>query len=116
MYERDEFKSMEAVKLMKRSRKKGQTAIEYVILLIVLGIIGLVVFSFISKHVWGNKQIVDFNHQRFTAAYVLGNSNIWTKVQVKAWKDWENSDSVQIVTPDGKAIYTHLANVKLVQE
>ena len=79
---------------------------------ILLGII----FGFCSKHVFGNKQIVDFNHQKFTTAYVLGNSNVWEKVSVKAWKDWENSDSIQIVTPDGKAIYTHLRNVKLVQE
>ena len=97
--------------------KRGQTMTEA---LVILGIVATIVICAIggwfAKHVFGNKQIIDFNHQKFTTAYVLGNSNIWEKVSVKAWKDWENSDSIQIVTPDGKAIYTHLRNIKLVQE
>lgn len=103
---------------MKTTRKNasGQTIVEW---LVIIGMTAIIVgawFGFFSKHVFGNKQIVDFNHQKFTSAYVLGDSNVWEKVSVKAWKDWDNSDSIQIVTPDGKAIYTHLCNVKLVQE
>lgn len=99
-----------------RENASGQTIVEWLTIVGMIAIVVGVCFGFFSKYVFGNKQIVDFNHQKFTLAYVLGDSNIWTKVQVKAWKDWENSDSIQIVTPDGKAIYTHLANVKLVQE
>lgn len=101
---------------MCKSNKNGQTLAEVLVVVGIIAVIGACLFGFFSKHIFGNKQIVDFNHQKFTTAYVLGNSNIWEKVSVKAWKDWENSDSIQIVTPDGKAIYTHLRNVKLVQE
>lgn len=79
-------------------------------------IILAVVFGFFSKHIFGNKQFIDFNHQKFNVAYVKGNSNIWEKVNIKAWKDWEKSDSIQIITEDGNAIYTHLSNVKLMEK
>ena len=99
-----------------RKNASGQTIVELLVIAGIIAIVAGVCFGFFSKHVFGNKQIVDFNHQKFTTAYVLGDSNVWTKVKVKAWKDWENSDAIQIITPDGKAIYTHLRNVKLVQE
>ena len=76
----------------------------------------LTIFGFFSKHIFGNKQIIDFNHQKFNVAYILGDSNRWEKVNIKAWKDWENSDSIQVITEDGKAIYTHLMNVKLMEK
>ena len=101
---------------MCKPNKKGQTIVEVMVVIAIAAILLGIIFGFCSKHIFGNKQIVDFNHQKFTTAYVLGNSNVWEKVSVKAWKDWENSDSIQIVTPDGNAIYTHLCNVKLVQE
>ena len=78
--------------------------------------ITLVVFGFFSKYIFGNKQIIDFNHQKFNVAYVKGNSNIWERVQIKAWKDWEKSDSIQVITEDGNVIYTHLSNVKLMEK
>lgn len=86
------------------------TAIVIIIALIII------CFSWFSRHIFGNKQIIDFNHQKFNVAYVMGNSNTWEKVHIKAWKDWENSDAVQIITEDGNAIYTHLMNVKLMEK
>lgn len=65
---------------------------------------------------FGNKQIIDFNHQQFNVAYVLSDSNVWEKVKIKAWKDWKDFDAIQIVTTDGNAIYTHLRNVKLCEK
>lgn len=103
-------------KMMSSASEKGQTLAEFMVVIGILAVIAACLFGFFSKHVFGNKQIVDFNHQKFTTAYVLGDSNMWEKVSVKAWKDWEDSDAIQIVTQDGKAIYTHLRNVKLVQE
>ena len=87
-----------------------------VIICIIIVTLGLVIFGFFSKHIFGNKQIIDFNHQNFNVAYVKGDSNIWERIQIKAWKDWEQSDSIQIITADGNAIYTHLSNVKLMEK
>ena len=98
-----------------KSRKSGQTVIEWLAIAIIAIVILVPVGVFINRCIVGNKQIVDFK-QNFNAAYVKGDSNIWTRVEIKAWKDYSNSDSVQIVMPDGKTIYTHLSNVKLVQE
>lgn len=86
------------------------------VIVTILIFLALVLFGFFSKHIFGNKQIIDFNHQKFNVAYVKGDSNIWERIQIKAWKDWENSDSIQIITEDGNAIYTHLSNVKLMEK
>jgi len=83
------------------------------VIVAIIAIICAVIFGFGSKHIVGNKQIIDFNRQKFEVAYVLGDDNKWEKVRIKAWKDWENSDSIQIVREDGSYLYTHLRNVKL---
>lgn len=100
----------------KAKTRKGQTAVEVMVVISIVAIIGACIFGWCSKHVWGNKQIVDFNHQRFNVAYVLGDDGKWEKVKIKAWKDWQQSDSVQIIKTDGNALYTHLRNVKLCAE
>ena len=96
--------------------KKGFTIIEVLVVIGIISILFGVMFSFSSKHIVGNKQIIDFNHQRFNVAYVRVDSNNWERVKIKAWKDWNNSDAVQIIKQDGNAIYTHLCNVKLCAE
>ncbi len=93
--------------------KRGQTIVELIVVVAIIAIIVAVIFEFGSKHIVGNKQIIDFNRQKFEVAYVLGDDNKWEKVKIKAWKDWENSDSIQIVREDGSYLYTHLRNVKL---
>lgn len=86
-----------------------------VIFLISAMILVAATFGIFNKYVFGNKQIIDFK-QNFNVAYVLGDSNRFEKVRIKAWKDWENSDSIQIILEDGTPIYTHLRNVKLTKE
>lgn len=99
-----------------RKMKNGDTLVEFIVIAAISIIVVGMIFGFFSRHVFGNKQIIDFNKQKFTAAYVLSNSNVWEKIQIKAWKDWDKSDSIQIVTKDGNVIYTHLCNVKLVEK
>jgi hypothetical protein len=84
----------------------------------VVGIVVLVLvllFGIFNKYVFGNKQFVDLK-QNYNVAYVMGDDNKFEKISIVKWNDWENSDAVQVVTPDGRAIYTHLRNVKLTRE
>ena len=96
--------------------KRGFTIIELLVVIGILGIVCSAALSFGSKHIVGNKQIIDFNHQRFNVAYVRVDSNNWERVKIKAWKDWDDSDAVQIIKQNGNVIYTHLCNVKLCAE
>jgi len=96
--------------------KKGNTLIEWLVIIGILGIILGTAFNVGSKHIFGNKQIIDFNHQHFNVAYIRTDDNKWERINVKAWKDWDKSDSIQIIKTDGNAIYTHLCNVKLCKE
>ena len=75
----------------------------------------VLLFGIFNKYVFGNKQFVDLK-QNYNVAYVMGDDNKFEKISIVKWNDWENSDAVQVVTPDGRAIYTHLRNVKLTRE
>lgn len=97
--------------------RNGKTTYEFIIIAISLSLIAIFfAFMWCSRHVFGNKQIIDFNHQNFNVAYVQSDSGKWERINIKAWKDWKQSDAIQIVKPNGNAIYTHLCNVKLCTE
>jgi len=83
--------------------------------IIFLIIMGIGAFGLFNKYVIGNKQFVDFK-QNFNTAYIMSNSNTFDRVRIKAWKDWDDSDAVQVILTDGTPIYTHLRNVKLTVE
>lgn len=98
-----------------KTKKENKMDEKVVVILVAILVFGLVTFGIFNKYVFGNKQIIDFK-QNFNVAYVLGDSNRFEKVRIKAWKDWENSDSIQVILEDGTPIYTHLRNVKLSKE
>jgi len=75
----------------------------------------LVGWSVFKNNIYGNKQFIDMK-TRFNTAYIMADGGKFEKHRIVAWKDWDNSDSVQVVLPDGRAIYTHLCNVKLTNE
>lgn len=80
-------------------------------------IVGLVGIGgiFATKFVLGNRQLLDFN-QHFNVAYISCPDGTNARVEIKTWKDWENSDSIQVVSVDGKPYYTHLSRVVLTKE
>lgn len=78
------------------------------IALIVLLVIGLVILSSC-----GNRQVGIDSHQTFDRAYVLLKGE-WKEIQVKAWRDFENSDVVQVIDQNGTVYLTHYMNMVLV--
>ena len=59
-----------------------------------------------------NMQIVDTTWH-YQKAHIRGISpaNEWTTVEIASWKDYEQSDVVQIKTKSGKTYLTHYNNI-----
>lgn len=91
--------------------RKGQTAAEILVVIALFLILAAVPVGCWVKHVSGNKQLFDFR-QNFKYAYVTEGTNV-VKYSIKAWKDWEKSDAIQVITTDDRCIYTHLNRVIL---
>ena len=74
----------------------------------ILLILGLVLLS-----ACGNRQVGIDTNQTFTKAYInIGGE--WKTVTVKAWRDFQEGDEVQITTKEGVVYLTHYMNVVLV--
>lgn len=68
-------------------------------------------FNIFNKHIFGNKQYMDFKQTfRYAIMEIDGKT---VKLKIKAWKDWEQSDAIQFITEDGQTYYTHLNRVLL---
>jgi len=78
-------------------------------------LIGLLVVLMIVLSSCGNRQTGLDTYQTFKKAHILLNGE-WREINIKAWRDFENGDEVQVVTPDGKVYLTHYMNVVLVNE
>ena len=62
----------------------------------------------------GNRQMFDTTWN-FNRAYIMiGDSVI--DVEIASWRDFDNSDMIQIRTADGATYLTHSVNVILVQD
>jgi len=78
------------------------------IILAILLILGLALLS-----ACGNRQVGIDTNQTFTKAYInIGGE--WKTVTVKAWRDFQDGDEVQITTKEGVVYLTHYMNVVLV--
>ena len=60
-----------------------------------------------------NKTIVDVNY-RFNYAYIAMPDGTCVEGDVKSWKDWADSDMIQVVFSDNTIYYTHSSNVVLI--
>lgn len=62
-----------------------------------------------------NEQIIDFNYH-FNYAYVrLPNGEI-VEGKIKSWKDWNDSDMLQVTFYDDSIYYSHSTNIVLVSK
>ena len=86
-----------------------------IITLILTSILALLIILFMCIVIYttfcgcGNTQLV------YDRAYINLNGD-WKEVKVTSWKDYNQSDSIQIKTTDGKSYYTHLTNVVLIAD
>ena len=78
-----------------------------------IGLILVCALFILSSCMVGNRGIGFDSKQTFRYANVLWNGEYHT-VKVKEWRDFEQSDSVQ-VTIDGNTFYTHLTNCVLAE-
>ena len=60
-----------------------------------------------------NKQIFDLNY-RFNYAIVSLMNGELVEGPISSWKDYQDSDMVQIIFTDGNIYYTHSSNVLLI--
>jgi hypothetical protein len=75
----------------------------------------LMVFGIFNKYILGNKQFID-TKQSFNTAYVSFPDGSNQIIKIKAWNDYRQSDSIQIIDMNGKPYYTHLNRVILTNE
>ena len=82
-------------------------------LLIGLLIVGVYFMPNLLFH--GNMQVVDTNLAFRYAIIEVGNGEL-LEGPIRAWRDYEDSDAVQVVMDDGLVILTHYAKVMLFSE
>ena len=63
----------------------------------------------------GNRQVFDTKYRFSWAIIELGNGEL-LEGAVKAWNDYDESDTVQIIMEDGTVILTHYSKVLLCSE
>ena len=74
----------------------------------------LVAIMMLSMIGCGNMDMLDTNYTYNRAIIYLANSES-IEVEVKQWRDYENSEQVQIVTPDGTVYLTSSYNCTLIR-
>lgn len=62
----------------------------------------------------GNRQMFDTTWN-FNRAYLIVGDEV-IEVEIDSWRDFDNSDMIQIRTADGATYLTHSVNVILVQD
>lgn len=79
-------------------------------------IITIVLLLLILGCIFGacNQQVIDTTYKYNRAIIKMGDE--YVEVQVSSWKDYDDSDSIQIKTTDGTSYYTHLNNVVLIAD
>lgn len=61
-----------------------------------------------------NAEVVDIKYHFNYAIIQMVDEEV--KIPIKSWKDYENSDMVQVTSTDGVVYYTHSSRIILVDE
>lgn len=60
-----------------------------------------------------NKTVIDTTYH-FNYAYVALPDGTCVDGPIRAWKDWDDSDVMQVTFTDGTVYYTHSSNIVLI--
>lgn len=96
-----------------RRRHRGRRGFTTMELLIVAGVL-LTIMTLLLKGC--NRQIVDLNWDFRRAVVRDGFGNLSGTVNIKSWRDYDQSDMVQITTDKGQVILTHSTNIILLRD
>lgn len=80
--------------------------------ILTLVLVGMMMLSIVGC---GNMDILDTNYTYNRAIIDLANGKS-IEVEVKQWRDYENGEQLQIVTPDGTVYLTSSYNCTLIRE
>ena len=83
--------------------------------LVVALVIALFMFSGCDEHKMGNRITGGKDVQTFTYCYVVLGGKEVAKGAVTQWRDYDNSDTVQVLV-NGKYYLTHYTNVVLIAD
>jgi hypothetical protein len=74
-------------------------------------LIGMILFGTVILTGCGNKTVLDTKYTFNKAKIYIGNEVI--ELEVAQWKDYDDSDQIQIIDKNGKVYLTHASNVLL---
>lgn len=106
----DYAKTLENMKKLRRKRRRGRRGFTIIELLIVVGVICSIMVLLIKGC---NRQIVDIDWNFKRAVVRDGFGGYSGVINIKSWRDYDQSDMVQITTDKGQVILTHSTNIIL---
>lgn len=83
-----------------------------IFILIVLGFFLLGVVGILNSCTY---QVADFEYG-FTHAYISYGDGTVEKIEIKSWRDYEDSDQIQVTATDGRVYLASAYNCVLVKE
>lgn len=85
---------------------------EYSGLIVLIGIIIFIIVNLIIHNFIGNQSLIDTKYRFHTAIIKLPNDEI-IEGEIKNWKDYSNSDQMQVTFEDGTTYLVHSNNAAL---
>lgn len=106
----DYAKTVKNMKKLRHRRRRGRRGFTTIELIIVTGVI-CAIMMFLFKGC--NRQIIDIDWNFKRAVVRDGFGGYSGVVNIKSWRDYNQSDMVQITTDKGQVILTHSTNIIL---
>jgi hypothetical protein len=94
-----------------RNKRPADWISRGIVVILVVGVIAIIAMLTLASC---NQTIIDTSYT-FNRAYInIGDEVL--NVEIESWKDYDDSDQVQVKTKDGKVYYGHSSNIILVKD